>query len=528
MAQADIAAPVDTKAVDKTPGFKAWDVTSLVRGWLSNPSTNFGLLVNSDPSKLRDRYRTFSSSEDPVTSNRPYLTVAYTAPAGGPPPEAQLGQWSAVFPAPIVQLHVHLLPNGKVLSWGLNGSPQVWDPATGTFAAVPSPSLLFCSGHTLLADGRLLVAGGQIPNQGSHGQPNTNLFDASTGTWQVGPVMAKGRWYPTNTTLPDGQVLTVAGTDENGTVVPIPEIWNGSSWRQLTTASLGLEYYPRNFVAPDGRVFNAGEEQPSRWLDVTGTGAWSDGPRRQYPGWRSYGSAVMYEPGKILYAGGDDPSTNTAEVINLNDASPAWRYTGAMAYARRQMNATILPTGDVLVTGGSSAPGFNNFAGVVHAAELWSPTTGTWTTLASNQVNRLYHSTSLLLPDGRVLHSGSGDGASAPDERNYELYSPPYLFRGARPSITAAAPAVVAYGQTLSVSTPDGAAVTKVTFIRIGSVTHAFDQSARLVPLAFAPASGGLSVTLPASRTTAPPGPYMLFLVNANGVPSIGRIMLLL
>src|SRR5213080_5176408 len=142
LAQADISAPVDTKNVDKTPGFKAWDVTSIVQGWLSNPSTNFGLLVNSDPSKLRDRYRTFSSSEDPVASNRPYLTVAYTAPAGAPPPEAQLGQWSAVFPAPIVQLHVHLLPNGKVLSWGLNGSPQVWDPATGTFAAVPSPSLL--------------------------------------------------------------------------------------------------------------------------------------------------------------------------------------------------------------------------------------------------------------------------------------------------------------------------------------------------------------------------------------------------
>src|SRR5438309_1059397 len=153
--------------------------------------------------------------------------------------------------------------------------------------------------------------------------------------------------------------------------------------------------------------------------------------------------------------------------------------------------------------------------------------TGGCSTPARNQVNRLYHSTSLLLPDGRVLHSGSGDGASAPDERNYELYSPPYLFRGARPSITAATPAVVGYGQTLSVSTPDGAAVTKVTFIRIGSVTHAFDQSGRLVPLAFSPVSGGLSVTLPASRTTAPPGPHMLFLVNANGVPSTGRIMLL-
>ena len=528
LAQADISAPVDTKNVDKTPGFKAWDVTSIVQGWLSNPSTNLGLLVNSDPTKLRDRYRTFSSSEDPVASNRPSLTVAYTPPAGSPPPEAQLGQWSPVFPAPIVQLHLHLLPNGKVLSWGYTGNPQLWDPATGTFAAVPSPSLLFCSGHNFLADGRLLVAGGQIPNEGSHGLPNTNLFDASTGTWQVATVMTKGRWYPTNTTLPDGQVLTVAGTDETGAVVPIPEIWDGTSWRQLTTASLGLEYYPRDFVAPDGRVFYAGEEQPSRWLDVTGTGMWSVGPRRQYPGWRSYGSAVMYQPGKILYAGGDEqPPTNTAEVIDLNDANPTWRYTGSMAYARRQMNATILPTGDVLVTGGTSAPGFNNFAGAVHAAELWSPNTGTWTTLASNQVNRLYHSTSLLLPDGRVLHSGSGDGASAPNERNYELYSPPYLFRGTRPSLTGSTPAVVAYGQTLAVTTPDGAGITQVTFIRIGSVTHAFDQSGRLVSLAFSQLSGGLAVTLPASRTTAPPGPYMLFLVNANGVPSIGRIMLL-
>src|SRR5213079_1399342 len=123
------------------------------------------------PSKLRDRYRTFSSSENPVTSNRPYLTVAYTAPAGAPPPEAQLGQWSAVFPAPIVQLHVHLLPDGTVLSWGLIGDPQVWDPTTGTFTAVPSPSLLFCAGHNFLADGRLLVAGGQI--RGDSGLPNT-------------------------------------------------------------------------------------------------------------------------------------------------------------------------------------------------------------------------------------------------------------------------------------------------------------------------------------------------------------------
>jgi galactose oxidase len=439
--------------------------------------------------------------------------------------DAEVGQWSSVFPSPIVQLQLHLLPDGKVLSWGLVGDPQVWDPATGAFTAVPSPSLLFCAGHNFLPDGRLLVTGGHLSDD--HGLPNTNLFDAATRSWQAAPPMARGRWYPTNTTLPDGEVLTVAGRDESGAAVTIPEVWNGTGWRQLTTASLALEYYPRNFVAPDGRIFYAGEEQPSRWLDVSGTGGWSDGPPRNFSGWRSYGSAVMYEPGKVLYVGGGDPPTNTAEVIDLNAASPAWAFTSPMAYARRHSNATILPTGDVLVTGGTSAPGFNDPAGAVHAAELWNPATGTWTTLASNAVIRMYHSTSLLLPDGRVLHTGSGDGARAADERNYELYSPPYLFRGARPSLTGFTPTVVGYGQTLFLETPDGADIAKVTFIRTGSVTHAFDQATRFVPLAFSQVSGGVSVSLPASRTTAPPGPYMLFLVNTSGVPSNGRIALL-
>jgi len=145
--------------------------------------------------------------------------------------------------------------------------------------------------------------------------------------------------------------------------------------------------------------------------------------------------------------------------------------------------------------------------------------------MASNDVTRTYHSTSLLLPDGRVLHTGSGDAGGVLDELNYELYSPAYLFQGARPSITGPTPDVVGFGQTVFVGTPDGAAITKVTFIRLGSVTHAFDQGTRLVPLTFSQATGGLSVTLPASGTIAPPGPYMLFLVNGIGVHSVARIM---
>src|SRR5256886_6631874 len=162
----------------------------------------------------------------------------------------------------------------------------------------------------------------------------------------------------------------------------------------------------------------------------------------------------MSRRGKLLDAGGgNNPPTNTAEIIDLNQPTPTWANTGSMASARRQMNATLLPTGDVLVTGGTSASGFNNAAGAVHAAELWSPTTGTWTTLASNAVIRMYHSTSLLLPDGRVLHTGSGDGANAPRELSYELFSPPHLFRGARPTLTGFAPTAAGYGQPPPVDT---------------------------------------------------------------------------
>jgi hypothetical protein len=449
-----------------------------------------------------------------------------SAPPGDRPPEARLGQWSAVSPAPIVQLHLNLLVSGKVLSWGGVGDPHTWDPATGVFAAVPSPSLVFCGGHSFLPDGRLLVTGGHINND--RGLPNTNLFDPATGAWLALPAMARGRWYPTNTTLPSGEVVTIAGADETGAHVPVPEVWDGSAWRRLTSAGLELPYYPRTFVAPDGRIFYAGEQQQSRYLDVAGLGRWTDGPLRRF-GTRDYGSAVMYAPGKILYVGGGDPPTNTAEIIDLNQPNPTWAFTGSMAFARRQMNATLLPTGDVLVTGGTSGGGFNNLAGGMRTAELWHPATGTWTTVASSAVVRIYHGAALLLPDGRVLYTGSGDGdiTIAPNELNYELYSPPYLFNGPRPTITGSLPPRVRYGQAQVVDTPDGPGIAKVTLVGLGSVTHAFDQSTRLVPLSFSRVARGLTIVLPASRATAPPGPYMLFLVNADGVPSKGRIMIL-
>ena len=189
-----------------------------------------------------------------------------------------------------------------------------------------------------------------------------------------------------------------------------------------------------------------------------------------------------------------------------------------MAFARRQLNATILPDGQVLVTGGTSGPGFNDTTAPVFAAEMWNPATENWTTMASAQIPRLYHSTALLLPDGRILSMG-GNGFP-----QTEIYEPPYLFKGTRPAINSA-PATVNYGQTFFVQTPDAAGVTQVTWIRLSSVTHAFNMDQRFSRLNFSQGAGGLNVVAPLNPNLAPPGHYMLFILNSNGVPSVAKII---
>ncbi len=448
----------------------------------------------------------------------PCGTPTFSASVAAVGPEATVGKWAAPFPWPIIGLHLHMLRNGKVLSWGKVGHPHVWDPASKVFTPVPSPDWIFCSGHTFLSDGKLLVNGGHISDD--HGIPDANLFDPGTMKWSTRPSMARGRWYPTTTTLANGDAVTIAGRDQKGLVATVPEVWTGSGWRRLSSAGRSLPYYPRTFLAPNGKVFYAGENRATLYLSTSGTGAWTSVASRRY-GNRNFGAAVMYEPGKILYVGGGR-TTNTAETIDLNQAAPVWRWTGSMAHARRQLNATILPSGEVLVTGGTSGTGFSDENRAVHAAELWSPATGAWTTLAGNSVIRVYHSTALLLKDGRVLVTGSGDGALTTDQRTAEIFSPPYLFKGTRPRISSG-PSTVGYGQTFFVGTPTPSAIRRVTWVRLGSVTHAFDSNQRFNELAFVRTTEGLNVKAPSSRNLAPPGHYMLFILNDKGVPSTAR-----
>ena len=160
-------------------------------------------------------------------------------------------------------------------------------------------------------------------------------------------------------------------------------------------------------------------------------------------------------------------------------------------------------------------------------AELWSPTTQTWTVLASMNAPRLYHSEALLLPDARVLISGGGrfnDDTESTDQFSVEFFAPPYLFKGPQPTITSA-PSQLMYGQNFTIGTPNAAQIASVSLIRFGAVTHAFNMGQRFIPLTFTAGGGSLNVTAPVNSDLAPAGYYLLFIVNTTGVPSVAAIV---
>ena len=449
--------------------------------------------------------------------------LAFCGALSGQSAPSSVGQWSKPSNWPSLATDASVIPNGKVLFWSsANGgdAPEIYDPIAKTFAAAaPSGFNMFSSGHTFLPNGQLFVDGGAKGTK--IGLPNAAAYDPVGNSWTQLPDMIAGRYNPTATTLPNGDILIESGYLD-GVTGPnrLPAVWQAvpGSWRYLYGAILGLPVTPWVFIGPDGRAMVAGPYATSYLFDTSGTGTFSVLGRTKLDAARSYGNAVTYDVGKVLILGGNDnPPTDTAEIIDLNVNKPAWSFTAPMAFPRQQPNATVLPDGTVLVTGGSSGSGFNNPNTPVFAAEIWNPATGNWSTMASASVFRGYDSIAVLLPDARVLTAGGS-------KKNGEIYSPPYLFNGARPRITSA-PAQVNYGQTFFVATPDGASINRVTWVNLSSEAHGFNSSQRFNQLSFTQTSGGLNVTAPSGPTTAPAGHYMLFLLNTNGVPSIASVI---
>jgi Domain of unknown function (DUF1929)/Bacterial Ig-like domain len=467
-----------------------------------------------------------------------HAAAAAAAVAGSP---SEVGQWGPVVDWPVVGMHVALLGNGKVLAYDSIGDnatetyeiqdrtrATVWDPATGaqTPVDVTTGYNLFCSGLAHLMDGTLFLAGGNKDTQ-LNGIVQTHLFNSNTNTWSLGPNMAAGRWYPSVTPLANGETLITEGGPD------MPEVRKtDGGLRALTTASLDLPLYPWLDVAPDGRAFYSGPDQTMRSLNTAGGGSWQSYGQRDSLN-RDYGSHALYDVGKILVAGGG-PSSANGSVINVNGGTPQVSATAPMAYGRRQHNLTVLADGTVLATGGnSSGAGLVDLNNGVYPAERWNPATGTWRTLAAMRVTRQYHSTALLLPDARVLSAGGGICSTCDAvgylAKNAEVFSPPYLFKkdgglAPRPQISSA-PDRVTYNAPFAISTPNAASIRKVALVPLGAVTHSVNMEQRYVPLSFAAGTGTLNATAPANPNVAPPGVYMLFVTDANGVPSVARMV---
>ncbi len=483
------------------------------------------------------------------------ILVLNPAPAaaapGAPITREQGGHWGPVENWPMVAIHAALDSKGRVVTYGTNGDGtqtgrfiyDIWTPspsaATGhNTLANTTRTDLFCSLQLNRADtGDMILFGGDNwtgAGTNNRGNADINQINAQTGAISALPGMNRARWYATGTTMANGSIYVQGGLDGEDR----PERWSpGKGAELLGINTAGIDwYYPRNFVIPDGRVFGISSD---RWMYYVSESLGSlDIVGRLPAGYGGIAStAVMFEPGRILLFGG---GTRQALVIDVRaGGAPVVTPAGTLSSARQWVDGTLLPDGRVLATGGSvkqssivtddpiSTYGSNL------TAEIWDPATNRWTVGSSAQVPRLYHSTAVLLPDGRVLTAGGG--SPGPITRaDAELYHPDYLTTAAgtpmpRPRILGISEDTVTAGQRLAITVPNGSDIARVTLVKTGSVTHSFNMEQRFVELGFEVSDGANSDTvvthLPDNDATITPGYYLLSVLGSGGIPSISELV---
>jgi YVTN family beta-propeller protein len=500
-----------------------------------------------------------------------FLQVTYTPPGGSAQPIPangviggaaptlnQVGSWGPVINWPHIPITMANLPDGRLLTWSsteTNAFPSsteitrsaVYNPATGAFTTTDNNFHdMFCAGVSTLEDGRIVAAGGNPFDT------RVSTFNPATLSWSALATMTQNRWYGTLLALPSNELFstfanaagntserysaaTNSWTPTSGaTMQDLLNEQNAENGQATVNNSGGLEWWGQMAVAPDGRVIHGGPTQTWHLFDPRNSGGVQSLGQPAGTRTRMWGNAVTYDVGKVLIVGGTDrtlnpPTTNAAYRVDLNGPTPVISSAATMSYSRAFHNTVTLPTGELIVIGGNNTGTQFTDANAVLAAEIWNPTTNQWRTVASMSVARGYHSTALLLQDGRVISAGGGacgDGCAA-NHLDAQIFSPPYLFladgsAAPRPAITAA-PAIGQAGEAIGVNATGS--IAKFSMVRLSATTHAINTDQRYLPVAFT-ANGGGSYTLqlPASGNVLIPGNYWIFAVDTAGVPSVGRL----
>lgn len=502
----------------------------------------------------------FTPKEQPVTQGEP----------------AKVGRWSNPIPVPIIPIHAILLPTGKALflnddlNESLNrGLAYVWDPIDQTGHFVNPPNNMWCSGHTLLADGRVLVAGGNLQHQiddidyrfnprgewwsappdrrrgrwyphkerpyeyGYYkGLNQIHTFNPFNETWTRQPDMRHGRWYPTVTLLADGRSVITSGNNEYGNrginsdveVFTPSSDMNGKGTLEWIGTREVSDTYPHQFLLPSGKMLMAGPGRQDTAILDPSDWSWSDIPNMLEDRYW-YGSGVLLpaEPEGstevMMIGGATDKATATTEYFDVAQPEQGWHYRAPLPQPRHNLNTVILPDGTLLTVGGNSARSL--YGKPQRQALLYDPATDSWAPMATQRQQRAYHSTALLLPDGRVLSAGDDDMTMRDGINDkLEIFEPPYLFHGPRPEI-GSVPNEITWGENFKVDTTSE--VARLVLMSPGATTHANNMSQRHVELNFTTDTDGVIAAAPASANIAPPGYYMLFLLSSESVPSVAE-----
>lgn len=515
-------------------------------------------------------------TDDPLMQN---LNIPPTAP--------KTGMWSPVYSWPLVSIHMSLLPSGKITSYGAppgqnvqdGRTYDVWNPYAGftpdSHVLLPGVTGVnsFCSAQAFLADGSLLISGGILNDDKNSDRGSAVLNPSATGLSALPSQLANDRYYASMITQADGTQIILGGDypyvagwsnpdgslSQNYNTGMTPEVYSpDTGWRSLFGAmsrdAFGPDnsryWYPRAWVAPNGQIF--GISSDNMWmLDSTNGGhiqTWPFGPAphplaaRTDPGPNTGpgSSAVMYEPGKILQVGGNSMtnfdglfwSSRAATIVDINGDQPVTMPAAPMHYPRDWHNATVLPTGKVVVTGGS-AWGDRDGSEAQLAEETWDPRTNTWTVGPSAAEYRGYHSVALLMQDGTILNGGGGIPGPV-NNSDVQVYYPPYLFTtengvaklAPRPRIQSMTTNKIVPGQgVFLVETASADPIDQVVFIGLSEVTHSFNSGQRRIPVEFQQNGNYLDIAIPASANIAPPGYYQVVLIDKKGVPSPGVIV---